>query len=147
MDRYIEFASNHVILSLGLMLSFFLLVFTELQRKARGLTSVEPPEAVKLMNADAIVIDMRSPEAFASGHIVNAKNIPADELQAGSAKLENLKSKPAIVVCDAGTASARAVDQLRKSGMEKVYGLKGGMTAWSQAGLPVVGGKKSRKKS
>ena len=147
MDRYIEFASNHALLTMGLLLSFFLLVFTELQRKARSMTSVEPPDAVKLINADAIVVDLRSAEAFAKGHIVNAKNIPLDEFEANSAKLENLKDKSVIAVCDAGTSTARADDRLRKSGMDTVYGLKGGMNAWSQAGLPVVSGKKSRKKS
>lgn len=146
MDRYIEFASNHALLATGLVLSFFMLVFTELQRKARGLTSVEPPDAVKLINSDAVVIDLRSADAFATGHIVNAKNIPFDELQANAEKLEKLKANPIVAVCDAGTTSARAADRLRKSGIEKVYGLRGGMKAWSEAGLPVVGGKKSRKK-
>ena len=35
---------------------------------------------MKLINADAVVLDLRSSEAFARGHIVNAKNIPSDEL-------------------------------------------------------------------
>jgi 3-mercaptopyruvate sulfurtransferase SseA len=36
---------------------------------------------------------------------------------------------------------------MRKSGFESVYGLKGGMSAWSQAGLPVVTGKKTKSKA
>ncbi|NIO39799.1 MAG: rhodanese-like domain-containing protein, partial [Burkholderiales bacterium] len=60
----------------ALLFSFFLLVFTELRRKAQGITNVEPQDAVKLINADAVVLDLRSGEAFARGHIVNAKNIP-----------------------------------------------------------------------
>jgi rhodanese-related sulfurtransferase len=35
---------------------------------------------------------------------------------------------------------------MRKSGFESAYGLKGGMAAWSQAGLPVVTGKKTKSK-
>lgn len=147
MDRYLEFASNHVLLSIGLVLSFFMLLFSELQRKARGLTSVEPQDAVKLINADAVVIDVRSPEAFSKGHIVNAKNIPFDELDAQSAKLDGMKAQTIVAVCDAGTTSTKVVDRLRKTGVEHVYGLRGGMSAWSQAGLPVVGGKKIKKKS
>lgn len=146
MDRLVEFTSNHVLLSIGLTLSFFMLLFSELQRKARGLTSVEPPDAVKLINADAVVIDLRSPEAFAKGHIVNAKNIPFDQLDGQSAKLEGMKAQTIVAVCEAGTTSNRVVERLRKTGIESVYGLRGGMSAWSQAGLPVVGAKKTSKK-
>lgn len=123
-----------------------MLVFSELQKKARGLTSVEPPDAVKLINADAVVIDVRSAEAFAKGHIVNAKNIPIDELDAQNSKLESMKAQTIVAVCDAGTTSNRVVERLRKSGIDNAYGLRGGMSAWSQAGLPVVGGKKIKKK-
>jgi len=147
MDRYLEFAANHSLLVSGLVFSFFVLVFTELRRKAGGLTHIEPTEAVRLINADATVIDLRSPEAFARGHIVNAKNIPIDELDASTDKLERLKSKPILAVCDAGMTSTRAVNSLRKTGIESVYGLKGGLNAWTQASLPLVAARKTGKKS
>lgn len=147
MDTYLEFAGNHTLLVSALFFSFFLLVFTELRRKAAGLINLEAPEAVKLINADAAVIDLRSAEAFARGHIVRARNIPFDELQANIEKMEKLKSRSVITVCDAGVSSTKAVDILRKHGIESVYGLKGGMNGWSQAGMPVVTAKKTKKKS
>ena len=146
MATYLEFAGNHPVLVSALMFSFFLLVFFELRRKSRGLTHIEPQEAVKLINNDAVVIDIRSPEAFARGHIVNARNIPLDELDANREKIEKLASKPILAVCDAGMSSTRAVDSLRKAGLESVYGLKGGISAWTQANLPLVTGKKTRRK-
>jgi rhodanese-related sulfurtransferase len=146
MDTYLEFASNHMILVTALMGSLFLLIFTELRRKAGGITNIEPQEAVSLINADAVVIDLRSADAFARGHIVNAKNIPFDELEAHQEKLSKMKSKPILTVCDAGTSSGKAVNTLRKSGMESVYGLKGGIAAWTQANLPLVTGKKTKSK-
>ena len=146
MQQVFEFAANHSLLAGGLVLSFFVLVFTELQRKARGLTSVEPPDAVKLINADAVVIDLRSAEAFARGHIVNAKNMPFDELAAHEDKLKSMTGKPIVAVCDAGMSSNKLVDRLRKEGMDNIYGIRGGMNAWAEASLPVVGGKKSKKK-
>lgn len=145
MDQYLEFASNHTLLVTGLVASFLVLVFFELQRKSRGMTTVEPQDAVKLINADAVVIDLRSPDAFAGGHIVNAKNLPADELSDSDKLAERFGGKAIIAVCEAGTSSTRAVDRLRKAGVDNVYGLRGGMSAWTQASLPVVGGKKSRK--
>ena len=93
------------------------------------------------------VIDVRSADAYAGGHIVNAKNVPMDELDAHMDKLENLKDKPVVTVCQAGITSTKAVDALRKLGFENVYGIKGGMGAWTEAGLPIVSAKKvSRKK-
>ena len=146
MNTYLEFASDHVLLVSALMFSFFLLVFTELRRKSGGLTNIEPQAAVKLINSDATVIDLRGAEAFARGHIVNAKNIPFDELSANENKLSKFKSRPILAVCDAGMTSSRAVDTLRKSGIENVYGLKGGIAAWTEASLPLVTAKKTKSK-
>lgn len=147
MNTYLEFAGNHPLLIGALAFSFFLLVFTELQRKARGMTNIEPQDAVKLINSDAVVIDLRNAEAFARGHIVNAKNIPFDELQANKDKIAKYAKKAIIAVCDGGMTSGKVVDSLRKSGVENVYGLKGGINAWTQANLPLVTAKKTKSKS
>ena len=77
---------------------------------------------------------------------MNAKNIPIGEFDAQKDKIAKFKNKPIVAVCDAGGSSNKAVDSLRKTGFESVYGLKGGMTAWTQAGLPVVTGKKTKSK-
>jgi rhodanese-related sulfurtransferase len=142
MDRFLEFTGNHVLLVSLLMASFFLAVFTELRRKASGLINIDATEAIKLINNDAIVIDIRSVESFGRGHIANARNIPSDELDAKVGQLEQYKSKPIIAVCDAGVTSNKAVTLLRQKGFESAYGLRGGMTAWGQAGYPVVSGRK-----
>lgn len=129
-----------------LTISFFVLIFSELRRKASGMVAIEPSEAVAMINNNGVVVDLRSAEAFARGHIVNAKNVPYDELDAQQGKLEQYKSKPVIAVCDAGMTSTKAVASLRTSGFESAYTLKGGMTAWSTAGMPVVTGKKTKSK-
>ena len=144
MDRILDFAGNHTLLVFALVTSFLLVVLSELRRKANSVSSVEATDAVRLMNNDASVIDLRSAEAHSRGHIVNARNIPSDELDARLDKLGSLKSKPVVVVCDAGAMSGKAVATLRKAGFASVYDLKGGMNGWSQAGLPVVTGKKTK---
>jgi rhodanese-related sulfurtransferase len=146
MNMFLEFAANHTLLVTALLFSFFLVIFTELRRQASGMTNVEPQAAVKLINADAVVLDVRSADAFALGHIVNAKNIPFDELEANEDKIEKYKSKPIIAVCNAGVTSTKVVKSLRKSGAENVYGLKGGIAAWTQANLPLVTTKKTKRK-
>ena len=147
MDQILEFTGNNTMLVVLLMISFFVLIFSELRRKTSGLVAVEPIAAVALINNDGVVLDLRSNEAFSRGHIVNAKNIPFDELDAHKSKLEKFKDKPIVAVCDAGMTSNRAVATLRASGFESAYGLKGGMTAWGQAGMPVVTAKKTKSKS
>ncbi|MGI9233087.1 MAG: rhodanese-like domain-containing protein [Woeseiaceae bacterium] len=147
MDKFLEFTSNHVLLVSALMVSFFVLVFSELRRKASGLVNVEAGDAVKLINNDAVVIDIRSADAFSRGHIVNAKNIPRDELDAKLDQLQKYKATPIVAVCDAGVTTTGVVSKLRAEGFESVFGLKGGMSGWGQAGLPVVTGKKTRSKS
>lgn len=144
MDTYLEFIGNHLLLSAGLMLSFFLLVFTELKRKADGVLSVGPEEAVRLINADATVIDLRPAEAYARGHIANARNIPHDELDDDLEKLSRFKGKPIVAVCEAGTTSNKLVGRLRREGLDNVYGLKGGIHAWNEASLPLVSARKTR---
>jgi rhodanese-related sulfurtransferase len=146
MDRFLEFAGNNTLLVFALLTSLFLVVFTELRRKAAGVLSVPPGDAVKLINNDAIVVDIRGTEAFARGHIVNARNAPLDEFDGHMTKLAKFKSRPVIAVCDSGISSTKAINVLRKAGFESVYGLKGGMAAWNQAGLPVVTAKKTKSK-
>jgi rhodanese-related sulfurtransferase len=144
MEQVIEFAGNHPLLVTALMISFFVLVFSEMRRKTAGMVAVSPSDAVALINNDAAVVDLRSSESFLRGHIVNAKNIPLDEFPAKKDTLNN--STPVIAVCDSGISSNKAVAMLRQSGFESAYSLKGGMNAWGQAGLPVVSGKKTKSK-
>jgi rhodanese-related sulfurtransferase len=145
MDKFILFAGNHPVLVTALMASFFLVIFSELRRKASGLINIEPADVVRLINNDGVVIDLRNADSYARGHIVNARNMQQDELDSRTGSLD--KSKPVIAVCDNGISSTRAVNALRQQGFETVFGLKGGMNGWVQEGLPVVSGKKTKSKS
>jgi rhodanese-related sulfurtransferase len=146
MDQFLEFTGNHPVLVVALMISFFVLIFSELRRKAAGLTSVDPTSAVGLINDDAIIVDLRTAEAFSRGHIANAKNLPFDQFEAKRDAMLGNKSRPVLAVCDSGVSSNKAAGALSKSGFESVFSLKGGMNAWTQAGLPVVTGKKTKSK-
>jgi rhodanese-related sulfurtransferase len=147
MDRFLEFTGNHTLLVTALMVSFFLVIFSELRRKASGMINIEASDAVKLINNNAVVIDLRSSEAYGRGHIVSARNLAADDVEAKVTGVVKDKSKPVVAVCDNGISSTRTVNALRKMGYESVYGLKGGMNGWTEAGLPVVTGKKTKSKS
>ncbi len=147
MDKILEFTGNHTLLVLALVVSFLVAIFSELRRKASGSINIEVTDAVRLINNGALVVDLRSAAAYGRGHIVSARSIPHDELEAKAESLAQDKTRPVVAVCDNGVSSTRTVNMLRKSGYESVYGLKGGMNGWAQAGLPVVTGKKTKSKS
>ena len=85
---------------------------------------------------DALVLDVRDVAEFAKGHIINAKNIPAGQIDSRVGELAKFKDKPVIVHCDNGQAAGRALAALKKQGFNSVFNLQGGFGAWKQAGLP-----------
>ena len=145
MDRLIEFANNHPILMLGLLASFFLLVFTEIHRKKRGITDITPLDAVRLINSDAIVVDVRGPESYAKGHIVNARNIPMEQIDSSKERLSTAADTAILAVDDNGLNAGRAAARLRAAGFTNVFSLRGGLNAWQQDSLPLVTGRKKKK--
>ena len=63
--------------------------------------------------------------------------MPQAELAERIKDLEKYKARPVIVSCASGTRSAAAVAQLRKHGFAEAVALRGGVSAWQQAGLPL----------
>jgi phage shock protein E len=74
-----------------------------------------------IIEKEAIIIDVRTYEEFASGHIQNAKNIP---LQIIETKINDIKklNKPIIVCCKSGMRSAQAHSILKRNGIESING-------------------------
>ena len=67
----------------------------------------------------AVVVDVRSPAEYASGHFRSAKNIPLDSLSARARELG--KSKPVVLYCRSGARSASAKRLLETLGFTDVY--------------------------
>lgn len=81
---------------------------------------------------NAIVVDVRSPEEYAAGHIDRAVNIPLDSLQSRAANLS--RAATIIAVCGKGGGrSERAAEQLRSMGFTAARSLCGGTDAWNRA--------------
>jgi phage shock protein E len=85
-------------------------------------------EAHALVKKGARLVDVRTPEEFAAGHVEGAVNIPVHELDKRLAELEP-KDKPVVVYCKSGRRSAKAKDLLQKAGFTSVHNL-GGMDRW-----------------
>ena len=104
-----------------------------------GLSKIEPPEATRLMNHEkALLLDLRTAADFSSGHILNARNIPATELEGRQKELQKHKKSPIILCCNRDTDGIKAGRILKLAGYESIYSLKGGIEAWRNASLPIA---------
>ena len=138
MAQLVEFAGNHVWLVSGLFAALLAVMFNELRLRSQGVTHVSAADAVRLINKGALVIDVRKPEEFGAGHIVNARNVPLERVQQNDEAVHKNKSKILLAVCADGASSGRAAGHLRKAGFENAFSLKGGLAGWRADNLPLV---------
>lgn len=139
MDRLFEFVGNHLYLVIAFAVVTVLLIKDLVDSLMRKYELVTPLQAVMLVNQEeAEILDVREPPEWAKGHIVNARLISLGDLDKHMDELSELKQRPLIVTCQSGTRSPAACKKLIQAGFEKVYMLKGGMTAWTDAGLPIA---------
>jgi rhodanese-related sulfurtransferase len=88
-------------------------------------------EPESLERASAVVVDVRSPEEFALGHVEGAINIPLDALEEKTSSLP--KDRLIVTVCGKGGGrSERAAAELRALGFDSVRSLCGGTQAWME---------------
>ena len=134
----ITFAGQHPYLVGAAAALAAMIVYTEVRRFTRSFVELGAMQAVQLVNADAVVVDVRSPERFQTGHIGGARNIPMERLvdEIGK-KLSKLKERPILTYCDNGFTGARAAGELTKHEFKKVYNLRGGLDAWRRESYPL----------
>lgn len=137
MEQLIEFSNSHPLLVAGTILMALAVIFYELRMKTNSLSAISSVQAVQLINQGARVVDIRDKAQFDTGHIVNAINIPAAELDGEGSNLPK-KAKSIILVCDNGAKSSQCLAPIKKSGRENVFSLQGGLANWRQDNLPVT---------
>ncbi|HEY0976595.1 MAG TPA: rhodanese-like domain-containing protein [Flavobacteriales bacterium] len=99
-------------------------------------------EFQKAMAVEGIqLIDVRTPEEFAKGHLVDAVNIDwlSDDFLARTERLD--KAKPVLLYCAAGGRSEEAREALQAAGFRQVADLDGGILRWRAKQLPLITGK------
>lgn len=100
-----------------------------------GLPDRDPALAHKLVSEGAVLLDVRTPEEFASKHIDGAVNVPVDEIDKRMSEIDKLTggdaNKPIVVYCQAGGRAARAKETLVSAGHAKVTNL-GGIGDWDK---------------
>jgi rhodanese-related sulfurtransferase len=133
----VDFVRNNLLLIVVAVVSGAMLIWPLLRRTTGG-PWVDASMATQLINReDALVVDVRDPGEYGSGHILGAKNWPLDHIDERGGEAAKRKDKPVIVYCDTGDRTPKAAAALRKLGFTRVVNLSGGLPAWQQAGLPV----------
>ena len=131
-----KFIIDNIFLITLALLSGGVLVWQTLQR---GGARVSALQATQLMNREkAVILDVRSVEEFAVGHIRESKNIPLKELSGRMGELDKSKGRPVVIVCAKGLQSNKAASQLKKAGFADAYPLIGGIAEWRSHDLPIV---------
>jgi phage shock protein E len=98
---------------------------------------LEPQDFNTKIQSGATLIDVRTPEEYASGHITGSMNIDIKNpaFEDNVAMLD--KTKQYAVYCASGVRSGKAADLMRKAGFTSVYTLIGGIKTWKEKGLPL----------
>lgn len=131
----IEFATNHYALSGVFVVVLALLIFSELSKGGKSLSS---RELTALINSEqGVVVDVRAQKDFSAGHIAGALHMPHDKLASRIAELEKHKAKTLIVVDAMGQQAGAASRELKKAGYNAAK-LSGGIASWRGDNLPVV---------
>jgi rhodanese-related sulfurtransferase len=98
---------------------------------------IDVDTAREMWRAGDTVIDVRSPDEYALGHIAGAINVPMGTLPTGA---DALPDGPVLTACGSGGRAGRAADLLDLAG-RTAFTIAGGTKAWQAAGLPVVSGR------
>ena len=109
------------------------------------IVSVSAPDFDIIIKADsAQLVDVRTPQEYAEGHIHGAFNINVQSTDFRQmAEKELSKDSTILVYCRSGRRSMDAAEVLTKLGYN-VVNLKGGIIEWIEDGLPVTTGEKSK---
>lgn len=148
MQRLFEYITHHPLLAGATLLAAIAVLVFELRARVHAFAALSAMQAVRLMNQGALVIDLRSKELYDAGHIVDARNVPAAELESQADALKKWRDRNVITYCESGAQGASAVRSLMKLGFSKVFNLHGGLNAWVKDNLPLAktaGGKSSSK--
>ena len=93
-------------------------------------------ERAKKADESFVILDVRTPEEFAQGHVPGAINIPHDKLGDRIAELMGDKNKDVVLYCRSGRRAVLAADTLKAGGFTKLLHLEGDMQQWTEAKRP-----------
>jgi phage shock protein E len=98
---------------------------------------LQPEEFKNKIEAGAMLIDVRTIEEYADGHIAGSLNMDINDRGFNDNVQILDKDRQYAVYCASGVRSGKAADIMRDSGFTNVYTLAGGIKSWREKGLPL----------
>jgi len=134
----VQFISSNILPIFIAVFSGIMLLWSFFGNRFRGVKEVDTVAALQLINhKDAIVLDVREPNEYVSGHVLNSKHIPLGKLKERMGELEKYKDRAVVVMCRTGNRSGTACFLLGKQGFTQASTLTGGVNAWQKNKLPL----------
>lgn len=140
MDRLLEYIQNHPWLVAAAVLTAVMVLVFELQTRRRNFAAVSPQDLIRLQNQGALLLDLRTPEQYASGHIAGARRLDSAEILKAGETFRKYKEKPVVVYCDTGSTGSSAARVLAGQGFTKAFNLRNGLGSWRTENLPLTKG-------
>jgi len=126
---------------MGTRIAFVLLVTAWLlacSETGGQVTPISPETLLAAAPANALILDVRTPDEYGSSHVPGAVNVPHGEVAERLAELGTNRDRPVIVYCESGRRAGLAEAVLVEAGFSDVRHLEGDMRAWREAGRPTA---------
>jgi rhodanese-related sulfurtransferase len=140
MERLIEYVGHHPALVAIAVVAGLIVFAYEYYLRMQGISAISPQELIRLMNQGALVLDVRSLDEFAAGHISGARQLPPDQVPKAGETLKKHREKPVIVYGKDESAGPVVVRNLVSQGFTKAFCLRGGLATWQAENLPLAKG-------
>lgn len=141
MENLPDYIANHPWLVSMAALAAVLVIVFEVRARRDAFGAISAQDLIRLQNQGALLVDLRAPDAYSTGHIAGARRMDSAEMLSASDTLKKYKEKPLIVYCESGSTGAAAARVLAGQGFKQAFNLRGGVTAWRTENLPLTSGK------
>jgi rhodanese-related sulfurtransferase len=132
----VKFILDHIFTVALVVLSGGALLWPALQPRGKRASALQVTQLIN--RGKTTIVDVRTADEFAKGHLRDAKNIPLADLSSRIGELEKSKARSVIIVCQTGARADKAARKLAAAGYEDVVSLEGGLAAWQAASLPLA---------
>ena len=116
--------------------SVFAIAILAFGAQAKDISQAELTKQLK-SNNKPVVIDVRTADEFAEGHVPGAINIPHIDMEKRMSEITNLKDQMIVLYCRSGKRAGVAKGILVAGGFSKLDHLDGDFNAWSANNMPI----------
>jgi len=116
-----------------LLLAALLAALPVVAAETQRISPAQLVDRIGKQDAGLVIVDVRTPEEFANGHVPGAVNIPYTHMPARLAELASASDKDIVLYCESGVRTERAIARMKANGFTRLLHLDGDMAKWREA--------------